>query len=558
MFVKTSQQLTDAITCILEIYNRLVIGMDSLELESVRSIANRTDNVPHLLIGVDKFIHLKDDIGSEHVPFPDWYNCLFPSLDSISDHLWLLTVERQYDATHAGFMVWQEMSTSKLVLVARRATMPETTTPTTSNVGTSYAMSVKKGKKKVMSGELGAAEKEVDGESEVGEKDIEMAEDLSEPVWGRSKKRARSHSKSWPQSRWRSQSQAMQRGMKGVEGHGEGTPAPSNPPPSPKPKYGRAQLATRTTPPPDPEACGMCINCKVEKDTGLSRWPGLSEQSSSFIIVSPTTVNYQINDVERQVAWYEGHTSAILQDHMQVLEQELANCQLDVTTLTHEMEMLRASVHGAQPAQTTGIASADEDLLNLFGLSNNNTPMDEAKESIAMELHGLVLMATPSTHDISTNQPIQEGSMMGTPVEEESALVVAETQSGVMSTQNDEEGAALVEYPWLNCAISWIPCGETNPQLVRVPISDLLGLNDMGSRSWYDVSGDLMPGNPMILPPNVWDNDEESCGSHMQCGLTTVYIDLMPGNPVILLPNVWDNDEESRGSHMKCGPMTGE
>ncbi|KAI6027086.1 hypothetical protein EDC04DRAFT_2605958 [Pisolithus marmoratus] len=396
------------------------------------------------------------------------------------------TLERSNnrDEERIGFMVQRETSMSKPVLMARRATMPETMTPTTSNVGTSYAMSIEKG-------ELGATEKEVvswqdvneDGESEVGEKDVEMAEDLSEPVWGRSKKQARSHSELWPQSRWRSQSWAMQWGMKSVEGHGEGMPTPSNPPPLPKPKYGQAQLAAQTTPPPDPEACGTCINCKVvctwtEKDMGLSRWPGLSEWSSSFVIISPTTATsrYAVPPIIRPdaptytplpappippsstysppamptpprlspvdmsnislhrqldniISRQDQLLSRIDNDCMQVLEHELADCWLDVTTLTHEMEMLR----------TTGIAFANEDLLDLFRPSNNNTPMDEAEESIAMELHGLVLTATLSTHDISTNQPIQEGSMMGAPVEEESASVVVETQSGVMSAQNDEE-----------------------------------------------------------------------------------------------------------------------
>ncbi|KAI6041035.1 hypothetical protein EDC04DRAFT_2601949 [Pisolithus marmoratus] len=476
MFVKTSQQLTHTVTHILEIYNRLVIGTDSLELaekrrlwreaiiemrrelESIRSIVNRTDNVPHLLIGMDKFIHLKDSIGSKHVLFPDWYNCLFPSLDSISNHLWLLTVKQWYDATCAGFMVWQETSMSKPVLVARRATMPETMTPTTSNVRTSYAMSIEKGKKKVVSGELGATEKEVvsqqdvnkDEESEVGEKDVEMAEDLSEPVQGRSKKRARSHCESWPQSRWRSQSQATQQGMKGVEGHGEGMPAPSNPPPSPKPKYGWAQLAAQTTPPPDPEACGTCINRKVvctwtlvlpnpPQDAKLPPHEPPPRKKTQVSQGGQASQSGAVASSSSAPLPRVSHTSAILQDHMQVLEHELADCQLDIATLTHEMEMLRASVHGAQPAQTTGIASANEDLLDLFRLSNNNTPMDEAKELIAAELHGLVLMATLSTHDIGTNQPIQEGSMMGTPVEEESASVVVETQSGVVSAQNDEE-----------------------------------------------------------------------------------------------------------------------
>ncbi|KAI6002550.1 hypothetical protein EDC04DRAFT_2908446 [Pisolithus marmoratus] len=494
------------------------------ELESVRSIANRTDNIPHLLIGVDKFIHWMDDLGAKGVPFPDWYNCLFPSLDSISDHPWLLTVERRYDATCIGLMVQQEASTMEPMLVATTTTSPQPATPTTSNVGASHAVTVDKGKRRAMPEELEAMDKQVasrrdvnnDGESEVGERAVEMDEVISEP----------------------SRSLATRRSRKDEDSPGEGMPAPSNPPTSPKPKYGRAQLAAHTTPPPDPEACGTCINCKVvctwtvgnvpcdpcrkrkigctkgtvhrpstartpkpparrqatptwrnpsclrkpptriaDDDTpappprkkthvsqdGQTPQSGAAALSSSApqqrltLVVRPlkqATSGYpvpparqdqllgRIDDVERRVAWSEGRTSGMLQDCMQVLEHELADCRWTMAALTHEMETLRANMHGAQPAQTTGPPPADEDLLDLLGPATGNTATDEAENSIAAELHGLVLTATPSGQHIGIHQPVREGSMLG-PVGVEGGSAPVGNESGVIAVGNDVEGETM-------------------------------------------------------------------------------------------------------------------
>ncbi|KAI6120444.1 hypothetical protein EDD16DRAFT_1518804 [Pisolithus croceorrhizus] len=73
MFVKNSLALQDTVDRILTIFETLIVnsgGLDEVEkleqwrnavrdiqweLESVRSIANRTDNIPHMLIGMDKF-----------------------------------------------------------------------------------------------------------------------------------------------------------------------------------------------------------------------------------------------------------------------------------------------------------------------------------------------------------------------------------------------------------------------------------------------------------------------------------------------------------------------
>ncbi|KAI6018284.1 hypothetical protein EDC04DRAFT_2607886 [Pisolithus marmoratus] len=119
-FVKMLPQLTDAIQCILCIYKRSIINSGRLEeaemrqlwrqgvleilevLESIRPIANRTDTIPPMLIGVDMYICWMENMGLDGVPFPEWKKALFPNDNSITGHPWLLTVERCYDT-----MGWQ-------------------------------------------------------------------------------------------------------------------------------------------------------------------------------------------------------------------------------------------------------------------------------------------------------------------------------------------------------------------------------------------------------------------------------------------------------------------
>ncbi|KAI6116439.1 hypothetical protein F5141DRAFT_1062490 [Pisolithus sp. B1] len=115
MFVKNSSALQDTVNHILIIFERLIINSGMLEeaaklqqwrdavrdirgeLEAVRSIANKTDNIPHMLIGVDKYVHWTENISTPGIPFPNWHQALFPPIKSIAGHLWLLTVEWQYD-----------------------------------------------------------------------------------------------------------------------------------------------------------------------------------------------------------------------------------------------------------------------------------------------------------------------------------------------------------------------------------------------------------------------------------------------------------------------------
>ncbi|KAI6126524.1 hypothetical protein F5141DRAFT_1060273 [Pisolithus sp. B1] len=155
MFVKNSSAFQDAVAHILIIFKRLIINSGRLEevaklrqwrdavrdirgkLEAVRSIANRTDNIPHMLIGVDKYVHWMENIGTPGIPFPNWHQALFPPIESIAGHPWLLTVEWQYDV---GLGLQMPASTTELAALtssststsnqaaSRSSTMPRMTT----------------------------------------------------------------------------------------------------------------------------------------------------------------------------------------------------------------------------------------------------------------------------------------------------------------------------------------------------------------------------------------------------------------------------------------------
>ncbi|KAI6009360.1 hypothetical protein BKA83DRAFT_4504665 [Pisolithus microcarpus] len=616
-FLNTSKELDAAETKILDIYDQRIVKSGSLKsvekyqhwreavkemrtvLESVRQTANRTDNVPLMLIGVDRFVHWTDKLGAPGVPFPDWNRSLFPSRDAIADHPWLLKVEQRYDATRLGWMVRQESSTSEPELVQIPTTTLEPTTRPTSNVELTHEFSIHKGKAKEAPRESEGIEKEGtsqhqwndDGESEVVEKDIAMDEETSEPVRGRPPKRARSRSESRPAStRRKSQSRPKRSGTKDGETQVEGTSSTSNLPPTPKPKYGRAQVAARTTPPPDPLACANCISrkmvctwtpgnvpcdpCKKRKigcgkanvrrastartpkpparhqatpsqrkssrprkpappphddgDTpappprkkarvsqgGQTPQSGAEASSSSAaqrritLIVRPPeqststhavppairpesssytplpappphpsiafmpppdapspprmpqvdpadlSIHRRLDDIicrqdlilgrvdqtDLQVARLQRRTQEISEARMQVLEQELADCRLMVGTLMREMETLRVSIRGAQPVQTTGPPTADEDLLNLFGPSPSDAATHQGADSITAELHGLVVTTTQSSRDIEINQQVRQGSA-DTAVE--SGSIPVGSESVAASTGNDEQGGTL-------------------------------------------------------------------------------------------------------------------
>ncbi|KAI6014884.1 hypothetical protein PISMIDRAFT_16011 [Pisolithus microcarpus 441] len=118
MSIKNSPELKKSINCILEIYKRCVISTDHLmraerleswreglrairkELESIRSIIDNMEVILHMLIGIEKYLHWSENIGTPQYPFPNWNNVLFPSLDLIEGHPWLLTVKKRSNVNH--------------------------------------------------------------------------------------------------------------------------------------------------------------------------------------------------------------------------------------------------------------------------------------------------------------------------------------------------------------------------------------------------------------------------------------------------------------------------
>ncbi|KAI6096286.1 hypothetical protein EDD16DRAFT_1720045 [Pisolithus croceorrhizus] len=300
MFVKNSLALQDTVDRILTIFETLIINSGGLEeaekleqwrnavrdirqeLESVRSIANRTDNVPHLLIGMDKYIRWTENLGMPGIPFPDWHHALFPPLESIAGHPWLLTVEQRYnagllvqplapateaEASTSSTMPSRPQSTSTMSMVPRMAPkgsighIPTQSTP--SGKGKGVDPSEQKGAKVAMAeAVLIPLEDNNRDMSKVVEEDIEM--DDIEPVRGRSQKRGRPTSKLWQPSRMPcSRSRMAQRVRKSISSEGEGRSRHSDSPVTSSSKYGCAQLADRTTPPPNPQSCQTCINRKV-------------------------------------------------------------------------------------------------------------------------------------------------------------------------------------------------------------------------------------------------------------------------------------------------------
>ncbi|KAI6156137.1 hypothetical protein EDD17DRAFT_1764470 [Pisolithus thermaeus] len=258
MFVKNSLALQDAVDHILTIFKTLIVNSGGLEeaekleqwrnavrdirqeLESVRSIANRTDNILHLLIGMDKHICWMENLGMPGIPFPDWHHALFPPLESIASHPWLLTVERQYNA---GLLVQPpapateaEASMLSTTPSRPRSTLTMSTVPcmapkgsighiltrsTPLGKGKGIDPSEQKGAKVAMVEAVPIPLEDNNGDmSKVVEEDIEM--DDIKPAHGRSQKRGRPTSKSQQPSRMlHSQSRMAQRVRKSVSSEGE-------------------------------------------------------------------------------------------------------------------------------------------------------------------------------------------------------------------------------------------------------------------------------------------------------------------------------------------------
>ncbi|KAI6094038.1 hypothetical protein EV401DRAFT_1896517 [Pisolithus croceorrhizus] len=292
MFVKNSPALQDAVDRILTIFETLIVNSGGLEeaekleqwrnavrdirqeLESVRSIANRTDNVPHLLIGVDKYIRWTENLGMPGIPFPDWHHALFPPLESIAGHPWLLTVERRYDA---GLLVQPpaptteaEASTLSTTPSRPRSTSTMSTVPSHGSQGvnrpytnTKHSIGTKGGQ-----GGHGGSGSDTSGRTTTGTRakssrriskwttsslrvDDPKNEDGQHPNRGNPRERhVLDHERH----------KGSERALAARGKVGPGVQIVLSPVLR---SMASAQLADRTTPPPNPQSCQTCINRKV-------------------------------------------------------------------------------------------------------------------------------------------------------------------------------------------------------------------------------------------------------------------------------------------------------
>ncbi|KAI6140029.1 hypothetical protein BKA82DRAFT_4019723 [Pisolithus tinctorius] len=146
------------------------------ELDAVRDLIARTDEIPMTLIGVDTFLKWHEDLGLIDHPWPEWKTALSPSKTDVANHKWLDIVERRYDYHRLGLPMPRVMPTP--TPPAQETEMPKSD----------------KGKRKATEAELeqmmaeSSHRMEVDdeGEDEVPEKEDEE----EEPARGRQKRKA--------------------------------------------------------------------------------------------------------------------------------------------------------------------------------------------------------------------------------------------------------------------------------------------------------------------------------------------------------------------------------
>ncbi|KAI6101901.1 hypothetical protein F5141DRAFT_1065853 [Pisolithus sp. B1] len=304
MFVKNSPALQDAVDCILTIFEMLIInsgGLDEAEkleqwrnavrdiwqeLESVRSIANRTDNVPHMLIGMDKYIHWMENIGMPGIPFLDWCQALFPPIESIANHPWLLTIKWFDIICHA----YKTSIDLKPVYGASHGSQG------VSRPYTNVKHSIR-------------------DESKDIEEDIEM--DDIEP----------------------NTLVMITNDPKGQE-----SPAAT------LLKYGHAQLVDCMTPPPNTQSCQMCINCKVI----YTCTSGSGDQMIGHIDEG----EQQIMHVMCQIMV---PTPVTVEDHMQMLENKLAECRYTIAMLMCKLEAIRVNLQHPQQVQDNSMQTPQAD-----------------------------------------------------------------------------------------------------------------------------------------------------------------------------------------------------
>ncbi|KAI6032486.1 hypothetical protein EDC04DRAFT_2605136 [Pisolithus marmoratus] len=434
-FFKTLPQLTDAVQCILHIYERSIINLGGLEevemhelwrqgvleilevLESFRPIANRTDTVLPMLISVDMYIHWMENMGLDGMPFPKWKKALFPDDNSITGHPWLLTVEHRYDT-----MGWQ-LQKPQATLV-QEATTSAMTTPILPPLS-------------------------------VG--NVRRTPHTSVRRWQRWMKKSPKLSMDGPKNE------------QGQKSKPEGRPGSETPLTAPKPKYGQAQFMDHTTPPPDPESCRTCVSHKVICTRSAASPPHLIAEilliharhhvnqmmpgwiipqhhppeknpanlslanlcwgrDGKTIVIPLSTISAKCIDyLERQVVQIDGHIPLSMpepiDERMRIFKQELADTRWDVTVLTGEMETLHVHLHGTLQVQDNVGEAQDEDLIDLLG------PDVEVDATITSGNEVTTLQGTPPTQSCETNS---------------STSVTAEESSTAIQV-TEEQGDAIME-----------------------------------------------------------------------------------------------------------------
>ncbi|KAI5999150.1 hypothetical protein EDD15DRAFT_2193838 [Pisolithus albus] len=271
MFVKNSPRLNKTVKHILAIYDQRVVSTQHLttperleswrealkaireELESVRPIINETDDVPHMLIGVDKFLHWSEKLGTRGNPFPQWNDAIFPKIDLIAGHPWLLPVKERPNASHEG-------------AVAKPIDPASNSSGMSSITGNKGKYVETLSRKQVAVDRPSKAAVEDDGESEVEEEVDELMEEDEDvnQTRGRSNKRGRAQgtpSRSSARASSRSRARKVITDAESSPKVGRSSRQTSDA--AVDSKYGRAQMAARTTPPPNPKSCGTCISRKV-------------------------------------------------------------------------------------------------------------------------------------------------------------------------------------------------------------------------------------------------------------------------------------------------------
>ncbi|KAI6146398.1 hypothetical protein BKA82DRAFT_20024 [Pisolithus tinctorius] len=263
---KKSPELDAAANCILQIYFKDIAESSKLgkvdkivkwrgaikainnELDSVRDLIARTDEIPMTLIGVDMFLKWHEDLGSIDHLWPEWKTALAPSKTDVANHKWLDIVKHRYDYHQLGLPMPRVVPTP--TPPAQKTEMP------TSDKGKQKATEVEV-EQMIVEG-LHRMEVDDEGEEEVPEKEDEE----EEQVRGRQKRQA-AVKMTTHQSRCQSRTtkatvETDDEDDSSAQGQSKHKPCPPS-----DGLYGHAALAFRRTPSPDPKSCESCHRCKV-------------------------------------------------------------------------------------------------------------------------------------------------------------------------------------------------------------------------------------------------------------------------------------------------------